>query len=75
MSNNYHRVMWGFVALFFAAVIAVTIYQAVWIEPGKRCEAAHKWWDPDQRVCGTPLYLPAITHRPNKPVAPVGPGR
>jgi len=70
MGNMINRVMWGFVAAFFVAVAAVSVYQFIWIEPGKHCMAAHKWWDPDQRVCATPIYLPAITGRPNKPRTP-----
>jgi hypothetical protein len=74
MSNTITRVMWGFVVAFFVAVAAVSIYQIGWIEPGKRCLADHKWWDPDQRVCATPIELKTFTGRPNRAPPAIGPG-
>ena len=70
MNSIVNRVMWGFLAAFFVLVVAVAIYQVVWAWPGERCIKAHKWWDPDKRICATPIDLPLFTHRPNKPVPP-----
>jgi hypothetical protein len=74
MTDTINKVMWGFVAAFFAGVIAVYIWQAVWIWPEKRCLAAHKWWDSGQRVCATPIELRTLTGRPNVAPPAIGPG-
>ena len=53
-----------FLGLLALAIVVIAVYQLLWIDPGKRCEAAGNWWDPAPRVCGAVLYLPNITHRP-----------
>ena len=67
MGSTISRVMWGFVAAFFVAVAAAFIYQSIWVWPKERCLRAHHWWDPYARVCATPIYLPAVTGRANRP--------
>ncbi len=76
MGTILNRVMWGFLAAFFVAVAAIGVYQVVWAWPAERCLKAHKWWDPDQRVCATPIDLQVFTHRPNPTPTPpnTGPG-
>jgi hypothetical protein len=66
--------MWGFVAAFFVVVATIGVYQVVWVWPAQRCTAAHKWWDADQRVCGTPVDLRMLTRRPNVAPPAIGPG-
>ncbi len=53
-----------FLGLLGLAIVVIAAYQLLWIEPGKRCEAAGDWWDPARRICGHVLYLPDVTHRP-----------
>lgn len=74
MGDTISRVMWGFVAVFFVAIGAVTVYEVVWAAPGRNCLAAHKWWDPDKRVCATPIELKTFTGRPNRAAPVIGPG-
>jgi hypothetical protein len=74
MGNTITRVMWGFVAAFFVAVAAVTVYQIGWVAPGQHCMAGHKWWDPDKRLCATPIELRTFTGRPNVAPPVIGPG-
>ena len=74
MNRLITRVMWGFLAAFFVGVVLISIYQVGWIWPQQRCLTAHKWWDPDQRVCATPIELRTFTGRPNKAPPAIGPG-
>ena len=36
MGASFNRVMWGFLATFFVAVVAIGVYQVVWAWPGAR---------------------------------------
>jgi len=74
MNSTVNRVMWGFLAAFFVFTTCVGVYQVVWGWPGQKCLQAHKWWDPDQRVCATPIDLRRITGRPNVAPPLIGPG-
>ena len=62
------RLMVGFLVVFGVCVVAAAAYEWFWVMPEKRCIAAHHWWDSHERVCGTPVFLPALTGRPNKVV-------
>ena|SRR3712207_582343 len=64
MTRFINRLMLGFVALFVVSTIAVGVYQFAYVIPGKRCEASGRWWDPQSRVCATPIFIPHITGRP-----------
>jgi hypothetical protein len=64
MNPAIQRLTLLFVSLFLASCVAVAVYQFVWVMPAKTCEAHGAWWDPDTRVCATPIFLPALTHRP-----------
>ena len=64
MQSSINRLMLGFVAVFVLGVGAVFAYQTVYVIPAKRCEAAGQWWEPETRVCATPVYIPHITGRP-----------
>ena len=74
MQSTLNRVMWGFLAAFFLLVTAVLVYQVVWAWPAERCLKAHHWWDPDKRICATPIDLRTFTHRPNIAPPAIGPG-
>jgi hypothetical protein len=74
MNPTVNRVMWLYLAAFFLLTAGVFVYQVVWAWPGQRCVAAHKWWDPYERVCATPIDLPRITGRPNRGPPAIGPG-
>lgn len=64
MNPAIQRLTLLFVGLFFASCVAVAVYQFLWVAPAKRCEDHGAWWDPDTRICATPIYLPDLTHRP-----------
>ena len=64
LNRLIHKIALGFVAVFAVSCVAIAIYQVVWVMPEKRCLDANGWWDPGQRVCGTPIFLPDLTHRP-----------
>ncbi len=67
MGRFIHRVMWVFLGLFGLAAVTVIVYQLLYTGPEQRCLQAHHWWDSGQRVCGTPISLPLITGKANKP--------
>ena len=62
-----------FLALLAYAALVSWATQALWITPGKQCEAAGNWWDASTRTCGHVVYLPDITHRPIGSKAPLYP--
>jgi hypothetical protein len=64
MTRFIPRVMLAFVALFAVSVVAIIIYAVYWQAPAQRCELHGNWWDAADRVCGKPIFLPNITHRP-----------
>ena len=63
MNKAVERLAVLFVGAFAVCCVAVAVYQLVWVMPAKKCEEHGAWWDPDTRVCATPLYIPALTHR------------
>jgi hypothetical protein len=63
MNPNIERLKLIFVALFAVIVAGVLVWQVGWIIPQKKCEAARKWWDVDQRVCAQPVLISDITGR------------
>lgn len=63
MNPNVERLILIFVAVFALAIVGVGVWQVGWVQPRKECEAARKWWDPDQRVCATPVLISDITGR------------
>ncbi len=64
MNKAVERLTVLFVSLFAVSILAVAVYQLVWVMPEKQCEQHGAWWDPSTRVCATPIYLPNLTHRP-----------
>ena len=63
MNPNIERLKLIFIAVFVLAAVGVGVWQVGWVQPRKACEAAHKWWDPDQRICATPVLISDITGR------------
>lgn len=63
MNPNIERLKLIFIAVFVLAAVGVGVWQVGWVQPQKKCEAARKWWDPDQRVCATPVLVSDITGR------------
>lgn len=53
-----------FLTLFAVALGGVFAYDAIVMEPGKRCEAGGRWWDQDAGVCAQPISIAEITGRP-----------
>ena len=53
-----------FLTLFAVALGGVFTYDAIVMEPGKRCEAGGGWWDQDAGVCAQPISIAEITGRP-----------
>ena len=64
MNPVIHRLTLLFVSVFVVSLVVVAVYQVMWVIPAKQCQAHSAWWDPDTRVCATPIFLPALTHRP-----------
>ncbi len=64
MNPNIERLKLIFVAAFVLAVVGVMVWQIGWIMPQKKCEKAHRWWDPGERVCAMPVLITTITRRP-----------
>ena len=63
MKSNLNRLMLIFAGVFGLLVVGVLVWQIGWIIPGKKCEAAHKWWDYSTRVCAQPILISDITGR------------
>ena len=64
MNRFINRLFVVFTALFVIGSVAAGAYQVYFVIPAKRCEASGRWWDPESRVCATPVYIPHITGRP-----------
>ena len=60
----------GRLSILFAGAFAVILaglfaYQILVRDPGKRCEAAGKWYDYQGGECAQPVAIAEITGRPN----------
>lgn len=64
MNPNIERLKLIFIGLFVAAAVGVGVWQVWWVMPAQKCEKEqHKWWDPGQRICATPILTSDITGR------------
>ncbi|QYC09594.1 hypothetical protein [Brevundimonas nasdae] len=61
---TFPRLAMLFAGVFGLAVIGVFAIQNYWVAPGKRCEAAGKWYDMENRICAQPISIAEITGRP-----------
>ncbi len=64
LNKIIHRMVLFFVGAFALACVAVAVYEVMWAIPARHCNERNGWWDPATRVCGTPIFLPNLTHRP-----------
>ncbi len=64
MNRFIQRMFAAFAAVFALSVVGVVVYAVYWQAPEQKCELKGSWWDPADRVCAEPIYLPNITHRP-----------
>ncbi len=53
-----------FLGLFALSLAVMGAYEFLVREPGKRCEAAGKWYDYEGRECAQPIAIAEITKRP-----------
>lgn len=63
MNRTIDRLKLVFLGVFAVACVGVWAYQAYYVWPAERCEAARSWWDPETRTCARPIYIPDITGR------------
>ena len=61
---TFPRLAMIFFGLFGITVVGIFALQDYWVAPGKRCEAAGKWYDMDNRICAQPISIAQITGRP-----------
>lgn len=64
MSKLIRRVFRITAGVFVAVSLVMVVVQLVWINPGRECEQAGKWWDWRQRTCAQPILISDITGRP-----------
>jgi hypothetical protein len=64
MNDYLDKVKRVLVIAFFVLAGAAIAYDRLWLAPGRACEAAHNWWDPEKRICGRTVWIPDLTHRP-----------
>ena len=63
MNPNIERLKLLFLAVFAILAVGVGVWHFGWAVPQKKCESAHKWWDPGQRICAQPVLISDITGR------------
>jgi hypothetical protein len=70
MKTAIPRLKLIFVCIFAVACVLIWALQIFYVWPRDRCEARGNWWDPQARVCATPVSLSTLTGRPNRPAKP-----
>jgi hypothetical protein len=63
MNRTIDRLKLIFLGVFAVANVGIVTWEFGWALPQRRCEEAHKWWDPYARVCATPVLTSDITGR------------
>jgi hypothetical protein len=63
MNRTIDRLKLIFLGVFAVANVAIVVWEFGWALPEKNCLEAHKWWDPYERVCATPVLTSDITGR------------
>jgi len=53
-----------FLVIFAIGCAASWGYQVLWAWPQRTCEEKGAWWDASTRTCAAPIYIPALTGRP-----------
>jgi len=64
MSKLIRQVFRITAGVFVVVSLVMVVIQLVWINPGRECEQAGKWWDWRQRTCAQPILISDITGRP-----------
>jgi len=64
MNPTIDRLKLIFLGVFLLAAAASWGYQIFWAWPQRDCERRGAWWDSSTRTCANPIYIPAITGRP-----------
>lgn len=62
--RNYAWLRTLFLTLFAFSAAGFAAYQWFVVRPEKRCAAREGWYDPETRICATPLLISDITGRP-----------
>jgi hypothetical protein len=77
MLRIFSRVQLAYLCLFLCASALLFGYAAVEVWPAERCNSEGGWWDPQDRICATPIPIERITgrkaHAPVVVTAPAGP--
>jgi hypothetical protein len=63
MNRAIDRLKLIFLGIFAVANVGILIWTLGWAMPEEKCVGAHKWWDPDRRVCASPVLTSDITGR------------
>lgn len=63
MNRTIDRLKLIFLGIFAVANVGIAVWELGWALPEQHCLEAHKWWDPYQRVCATPVLTSDITGR------------
>ena len=64
MNPTIDRLKIFFLVLFAIGTVAIWGYQILYVWPAQKCDERSGWWEPKGRICGTPLYIPSLTGRP-----------
>jgi len=64
MNNTIDRLKLIFLGIFALGAAASWGYQVFYAWPQRNCEQRGSWWDASTRTCANPIYIPAITGRP-----------
>lgn len=73
MKTSIPRLKLIALGLFAVACCVIWSVQVFYVWPRDRCEARGNWWDPQARVCATPISISKLTGRPNRTATPAGP--
>ncbi|MBW3618266.1 MAG: hypothetical protein KY446_11090 [Proteobacteria bacterium] len=75
MTKTISRLKYGFFALFLLGSAASTYHAIYVVKPRQDCERKGAWWDPEERICATPIDISLFTGRPRTPAAASAPSR
>ena len=63
MTKTFSRMKYGFFAMFLLGSAASAYHAIFVVKPRQDCEAKGAWWDPEERVCATPIDIRMFTGR------------
>jgi len=80
MLRIFTRVQLTYLGIFVLISAGLWAYEAIFVWPAQKCEAAGAWWNPRDHECDTPLEIwrftgrtPHLTPPPSAPPAPARP--